>query len=87
MPTRLTPAPDRGRQNRSGRQADGQDWAGDALTGQLRRLAGRGLFLDAGDPTVEAWRDGAPVFSTTPESVPPEPPQSGRRRVAVAFIG
>ena len=45
-----------------------------------------GLVLDTGEPTVEAWLDGAPVLSTTPESVPPEPPQTGRRRVAVAFI-
>ena len=45
-----------------------------------------GLILDTGDPTVEAWLDGAPVYSTTPTAAPPEPPQSGRRRVAVAFI-
>jgi hypothetical protein len=42
--------------------------------------------LDTGEPTVEAWLDGAPVFSTTPEAAPPEPPPSGRRRVAVAFV-
>jgi len=43
--------------------------------------------LDTGEPTVEAWLDGAPVFSTTPEAAPPEPPATGRRRVAVAFVG
>jgi len=45
-----------------------------------------GPVLDTGDPTVEAWLDGAPVLSTMPEAGPPEPPQSGRRRVAVAFV-
>lgn len=44
------------------------------------------LVLDTGEPTVEAWLDGAPVTSTAPESAPPEPPPSGRRRVAVAFV-
>jgi hypothetical protein len=47
----------------------------------------RGPVLDTGEPAVEAWPDGAPVFSTTPESTPPEPPAEGRRRVAVAFVG
>jgi len=46
-----------------------------------------GPILDTGDLTVEAWLDGAPVFSTTPAGAPPEPSPTGRRRMAVAFVG
>jgi hypothetical protein len=45
-----------------------------------------GLVLDEGEPAVEAWLDGAPILSTAPEEAP-EPGTTGRRRVALAFIG
>jgi hypothetical protein len=45
-----------------------------------------GTVLDTGEPTVDAWLDGAPVFSTTPEATPPEPLAGGGFRVAVGHI-